>query len=626
MVDMVVTRLEEVAMQSPYVMEFLDDNIHDAEANITELIQDITRSFVDFEPQDVQAVVENIFETEYGMDQDDLDDHGIDIPSVMEESRDEEIDAIFMENDNHTVEAVLRLPGDHMSPACSVIGDERWIQFHQENQTDYVRFGVREIKEVNQMGQVVQSMNIGRLVRDAPISTLASDVNLGTSMDRKRALELILSYPIDPAALGACPNGGAQAYSQDTGLAEPSFLVRIYMIGKDAIEINYLGDDVLLHPYTLKYTVEIENWPFCAPENRLQVVVDYKFSEKAANTKIENIEDANIPQSNVTPEKASYDALLTENMYDLEQEMQNLMDEVDMDDIDMDFDDNDDWDNGDDDDDMEWDDDGGEMWGGKRKLQQWGDSYGNGNTYGNGNSYGNGMSAYGPGNGVMPLQGGPMMGPQMGQELGGMGAFYGMKGGLSEREIQDIMRDLPPEDRVTLMQSIVKLQSEEGAISLTERELSAVRRVMYQARLRMMRKTRQRMRREMIAIRRERYAAAAAMRLMRKRLRTMQRTFTRGLVAEGFGHTTMFMPSMGLIDGAKQEVNIKINEEGLQRLQMVVTFPYCGSKCLWDPTIEMNEDATLVPTPPPEGTNSAAIFGLSLSSLFGAVLLLLALL
>ena len=132
---------------------------------------------------------------------------------------------------------------------------------------------------------------------------------------------------------------------------------------------------------------------------------------------------------------------------------------------------------------------------------------------------------------------------------------------------------------------------------------------MYQARLRMMRKTRQRMRREMIAIRRERFAAAAAMRLMRKRLRTMQRTFTRGIVAEGFGHTTMFMPSMGLIDGAKQEVNIKINEEGLQRLQMVVTFPYCGSKCLWDPTIEMNEDATLVPTPPPEGANSAAIFG-----------------
>ena len=101
MVDMVVTRLEEVAMQSPYVMEFLDDNIHDAEANLTDLIHDISQSFVDFEPQDVQAVVENMLETEYGMDQDDLDDHGIDIPSVMEESRDEEIDAIFMENDNH---------------------------------------------------------------------------------------------------------------------------------------------------------------------------------------------------------------------------------------------------------------------------------------------------------------------------------------------------------------------------------------------------------------------------------------------------------------------------------------------------------------------------------------------
>ena len=126
---------------------------------------------------------------------------------------------------------------------------------------------------------------------------------------------------------------------------------------------------------------------------------------------------------------------------------------------------------------------------------------------------------------------------------------------------------------------------------------------------------------ELRAMRRERFTAAATMRLLRRRLSKMQRTFSEGTMAEGFGHATMFMPSAALINGGKQKVEIEIKEDGQKSMEMTVTFPNCGTKCIWDPTIEMNEDALLVSTPPNLNAANAAATGFTVvgSLLLGAL-------
>ena len=68
----------------------------------------------------------------------------------------------------------------------------------------------------------------------------------------------------------------------------------------------------------------------------------------------------------------------------------------------------------------------------------------------------------------------------------------------------------------------------------------------------------------------------------------------------------------------------------MQNLEVTVTFPNCGDKCIWDPTIDMNDDANLVPTPPEDGdvldvSAAFAGFGHVGTMLLGAVFLVLAL-
>ncbi|UPQ97983.1 hypothetical protein HOP50_02g12800 [Chloropicon primus] len=593
LVDHLVTRVEE----SEAFSEEAEDLLRDAAQDFRNLVRDIARSFSDFDEEDVQAAMENTLTKDLGLTEEVLVESGVKVEDVIEDTRTETVDLIYEENDKQSVEKVLVIPGDPLSPKISLIGPSKWVQFHQDNFTDYVRFGTKAIREIDQMGNVVQSMQIGKLVKTKPISTIASDVNLGTPDEQKRALEVVLAYPIDVTTLGSCPAGQeAQAFaaSQDTGTADPSFLMRIYMIGKNAVEINYLGDDVLLHPYTLKYTLEIENWPYCDEGNRLEVVMDYKFSEKAEDCVIEDISPDTVPQSDATAIDASYDTIMSEGMMDLEQEMDDLMDDLDLDEEDWALeDDEEDWDDENWEEDWEefeedWEDDEEDKDNDRRKLLQ-------------------GWSGRGW--------------AKSSSKSDQFGKLYGMSSNLPEGAIQDLIKDLPPEEKVKLMDAVSKLQDQGRSADLDRDEVKAVKSVLANARRRLVWRTRKRVYDELRAMRRERFTVAATMRLLRKRLSRMQRTFSEGTVAEGFGHATMFMPSAALINGGKQKVEIEITEDGQKSMEMTVTFPNCGTKCIWDPTIEMNEDALLVSTPPNLNAASAAATGFTVvgSLLLGAL-------
>jgi len=600
-VDHVVSRLEELSDDDVEISDLLRSAGREAARNVTSLVGEIAGIFADFDEEDIEAVVMNILGTDLGIDDQTLEENGVVLEDAIVESRQEVVDEIFVENDNQTVEATLRLTGDPMSPAVELVGPTRMVTFKQDNLTDYVRFGTKVIREVDQMGNVVQQAEISKIVERSPPSAVASDVNLGTPEDQKRAIEVILSYNVDPTTLGSCYNPANPA--ADTGQAQPTYLVRVYLIGDKAIEINYLGDDVLLHPYSLKYTIEVESWPFCSDQNTLEVVMDYKFSERAGNTRIEEIVDANIPRSSVTPEDASYESIMLQDMSNLENEMETLMEDLDLDEDEWEFDDEfEDWEE-------DWED---YDFNDRRRLQQ--------------------AQPWGPGPG--PWQNGLPFAKTTTtttHHIGGMGAMFGMSNALDGEEIKDMIYDLDPEDRAHLLQVIRNLQnSGAAATNMGEKDLEVVEKLMARSRRRMLRKTRNRVRDELRDIRRERVTVAATMRMMRKRLAKMQRTFTEGKLVDGFGHTRMFMPQAALVGGAKRNVKIEVNENGLQNLEVTVTFPNCGDKCIWDPTIDMNDDANLVPTPPEDGdvldvSAAFAGFGHVGTMLLGAVFLVLAL-
>merc|ERR1712176_210773 len=165
-----------------------------------------------------------------------------------------------------------------------------------------------------------------------------------------------------------------------------------------------------------------------------------------------------------------------------------------------------------------------------------------------------------------------------------------------EQEIKEAMDGLPMAVKVDLATAIIKLQDESNQVELTESELQAVRFLLRKSKKVLYRRARRYLSQEMKQRRRERLGIAASLKMMRRRLKYLQKPFRSGKVASGYGDSVMYIPGHGLMDGSKQSVDIEIAEKGDQHMEMRITFPNCGKSCIYDPTIEMTEDAQLVPT------------------------------
>ena len=562
LMDILETNLRTLGDEDEDISELLSEMGSDLQESIEKLIKDITERSGDFDEEEIEDVVGVFLKENLGITLNDMEDNGVDMLEIIEDAKEEDTELILEENDGEHVEAVLKIPGEPLSPRLSLIGPRRAVQYHQENFTDYMSFSLAEVKEIDQMGEVVKSVKIDRLLKKAPINTVASSVNLGTEEEPKRALEILIEYPLDEANM-ECSDDDAQAFSLDPA-KDPSLLLRVYLIGREAVTINYLGDDVLLHPFTVKFTFEANNWNFCSEENRLQIVMDYKYSEKADESKVEDIEDLDLSDDPIDPEEASFDTIMDQNaMDDVEEEIDDMME-------DYGFEDEEDKD---DDEDKKDEND-------RRKLLQ--------------NNY--------------------------------LGFFTDADGGDNNELTEDIeeamAEDLDKDEKEALSEAIVKLQEGRygGRPKLRNEELKAVRKLLRQSRRRVYKRTKDDILDELNLMRREKFAVGASLKMMRKRLKNMRRTFSSGVRATGYGNTVMFMPGTGLINGAKQDVEVEMKEKGRQRMQMKVTMPYCGETCVYDPTIEMTEDAKVVPDPPSDAKNSkSSAWSTNLFSVFGSL-------
>jgi hypothetical protein len=576
--------------------------------NVETIVQELSRNARDFDHVEIRAIVENALQQNLGVSETDIRESGIDIDALIDEARPGALEEILEENDGQRVQTVLKIPGEPLSPSVSILGDRRAVKFQQHNHTSFVTFSLKEIIEVDPYGNKVQSINIDRIVNTRSISTVGSDVNLGSSTKPKRALEAIFAYPLDYNDF-QCP-GNARALALDTTLPDPRVLMRVYLIGPKGIEINYLGDDVLLQPFSIKYTCEIEDWPFCDENNKLELVMDYKYSSKDEDCKVEDIEDLELPADlNIDPDEASFDAIVDENaLDDLEDEMDELTEILDMEDeldedvleeledVDEDFAAEEDTDN---DEDSDEDED----------IEEELNSY-------TCTSYGYGCRKR------RSLQ----------QKDDPMTAFFNSLGvGASgsstskiEQEIKDAMDGLPMQVKVDLATAIIKLQDESNQVELTDSELQAVRFLLRKSKRVLYRRARSYLSQEMKQRRRERLGIAASLKMMRRRLKYLQKPFRSGKVASGYGDSVMYIPGHGLMDGAKQSVDIEIQEKDDQHMEMKITFPNCGQSCIYDPTIEMTESARLVPTDDSNDLNvgqSAAFSSEDMMSLLATLLI-----
>uniref|UniRef100_A0A7S3E2J0 Uncharacterized protein n=1 Tax=Chloropicon laureae TaxID=464258 RepID=A0A7S3E2J0_9CHLO len=182
------------------------------------------------------------------------------------------------------------------------------------------------------------------------------------------------------------------------------------------------------------------------------------------------------------------------------------------------------------------------------------------------------------------------------------------------------MEALPKEQKKDLAQAIMKLQQGE---ELSEAELAAVRKLLKRARGLMYARAHRKILSELKQLRRDKFAVGANMRMMRRELKDMRRTFKTGKATRGYGNMEMFVPGTGLMNGAKQDVDIDIKEIGDRRMKMRVTFPWCGDVCIWDPVIEMTEDTSIVPNAPGSNSNArdatttfaATVFGVLVSTI-----------
>jgi len=518
--------------------------------HVEELILKVAKRVNGMETSELKELMLKVVEERLGITENDLLDNGIDIGAILEEANAKEIEEVYEENENELVETVLTVPGEVMSPDIELIGPQRAIKLSHGNGTDSMRVNIDNIAEVDRFGNVVRSYNIDRLLRLGSISTIASDVNLGTPDRPVSALEILLSYPVDKIDF-QCP-GNARTFA-DTVEDKVTMFLRAYLLGKDSVEINYLGDRILLHPFSMKYTIEVDNWPFCEPTNRLQLTMMYKYKGEAENSEIVDIDDLNLPaNSDIEAGDVSFDTLVSEeSIGEFEEELEDLLEENGdmLDDLDLrrllqmpeplsdvaeyimdEFEEeNDDEDDDDDDDDDYYDDDDDEE-----------------------------------------------------EES-------------ASEEIQDALKELPPSVQKDLANAIVKLHGGASTDDLTEDEVTALEMLLKYAEQIMFNRTKRLVSREVKLIRRERMAISASLAMMRRRLQRMRRTFSRGKVASGFGNAMMFMPENGLVAGVKTPLDIELTEESDRRLKLVVTFPNCSPKCIWDPTIEYTENAVTMP-------------------------------
>jgi hypothetical protein len=606
--DMLVSRLEQLRYNRQDILQLLQEVGSELKDNVETIVQELSRNARDFDHVEIRAIVENALQQNLGVSETDIRESGIDIDALIDEARPGALEEILEENDGQRVQTVLKIPGEPLSPSVSILGDRRAVKFQQHNHTSFVTFSLKEIIEVDPYGNKVQSINIDRIVNTRSISTVGSDVNLGSSTKPKRALEAIFAYPLDYNDF-QCP-GNARALALDTTLPDPRVLMRVYLIGPKGIEINYLGDDVLLQPFSIKYTCEIEDWPFCDENNKLELVMDYKYSSKDEDCKVEDIEDLELPADlNIDPDEASFDAIVDENaLDDLEDEMDELTEILDMEDeldedvleeledVDEDFAAEEDTDN---DEDSDEDED----------IEEELNSY-------TCTSYGYGCRKR------RSLQ----------QKDDPMTAFFNSLGvGASgsstskiEQEIKDAMDGLPMQVKVDLATAIIKLQDESNQVELTDSELQAVRFLLRKSKRVLYRRARSYLSQEMKQRRRERLGIAASLKMMRRRLKYLQKPFRSGKVASGYGDSVMYIPGHGLMDGAKQSVDIEIQEKDDQHMEMKITFPNCGQSCIYDPTIEMTESARLVPTDDSNDLNvgqSAAFSSEDMMSLLATLLI-----
>lgn len=525
--------------RSTEIATMLQEYEEDAQDQVKAMLGKVAKSTSDLNREDVLAVVERALRERLGLTRTDLRVMGLDrfqVARIFDDANERDVESIREENDGEAVETVLSIPGEGASPFLEVIGPKRALEFNHGNHTDFIRFHLAEISEIDRLGRPVQSFNIERILKAGPIATIASDVNLGTAKDPKQALEVLLAYPIADLDYG-CPDsvagagigrgsssnsggggrggggGGAQAAGSGPG-SEPALFMRVYLIGRDAVKINYLGDPVVLHPFSVKYTVEVERWPFCSDNNRLQLKVLYKHSGKEEGAGVAEIRDLGLPRRDVDAKDASYDALIAGAPEGAE---------------------------------GEWD-------AGEATPEEEA-------------AFDDASESLAP-------------------------------AGINARVLSRVLeatRDMSKGVQTHLTSAITKLQSGRDT-DLTLKELQSLQKVLKVAQRFMYEEAGKAFESELDALRREKQAVGTTLAWMRKRLETQRQTFNDGKLVRGFGHAQMFIPRKALVGGRRADVDIEIDDTlERNRLMLTVTFPHCDDKCIWDPTIEYTEEAVVVP-------------------------------